>query len=64
MEFRPAYHSGQSEYELFRDLFREDGYAVEILSPERIEYRNRVLHKAGFSSAAGVVPTFIIDPKS
>ena len=64
VEFRPAYHSGQSEYELFRDLFREDGYAVEILSPERIEYRNRVLHKAGFSSAAGVVPTFIIDPKS
>jgi len=23
VEFRPAYHSGQSEYELFRDLFRE-----------------------------------------
>jgi hypothetical protein len=48
VEFRPAYHSGQSEYELFRDLFREDGYAVEIVSPEQLEYRNRVLRKGPF----------------
>ena len=48
MEFRPAYHSGQSEYELFRDFFREEGYAVEIVSPEQLEYRNRVLRKGNF----------------
>jgi hypothetical protein len=48
VEFRPAYHSGQSEYELFRDFFREDGYAVEIVSPEQLEYRNRVLRKGPF----------------
>ena len=45
VEFRPAYHSGQSEYELFRDFFRQEGYAVEIVSPEQLEYRNRVLRK-------------------
>ena len=48
MEFRPAYHSGQSEYELFRDFFREEGYAVEIVSPEQLEYRNGVLRKGSF----------------
>src|ERR1041384_4113088 len=42
VEFRSAYSSGQSEYELFRDYFREEGYAVEIVSPEQLEYRNRV----------------------
>jgi hypothetical protein len=48
VEFRPAYHSGQSEYELFRDYFREEGYAVEIVSPEQLEYRNRVLRRGNF----------------
>lgn len=48
VEFRPAYHSGQSEYELFRDFFREEGYSVEIVSPEQLEYRNGVLHKGSF----------------
>ena len=48
VEFRPAYHSGQSEYELFRDFFREEGYAVEIVSPEQLEYRNGVLRKGSF----------------
>jgi uncharacterized circularly permuted ATP-grasp superfamily protein len=48
VEFRPAYHSGQSEYGLFRDYFREEGYAVEIVSPEQLEYRNRVLRKGNF----------------
>jgi len=48
VEFRPAYHSGQSEYELFRDYFREEGYAVEIVSPEQLEYRNRILRKGNF----------------
>jgi uncharacterized circularly permuted ATP-grasp superfamily protein len=48
VEFRPAYHSSQSEYELFRDYFREEGYSVEIVSPEQLEYRNRVLRKGNF----------------
>jgi hypothetical protein len=48
VEFRPAYASGQSEYELYRDFFREEGYAVEIVSPELLEYRNRVLRKGNF----------------
>ncbi|MGO9255718.1 MAG: hypothetical protein ACLQU1_05385 [Bryobacteraceae bacterium] len=48
VEFRPAHHSGQSEYELFRDFFREEGYSVEIVSPEQLEYRNRILRKGNF----------------
>ncbi len=48
VEFRPAYSSGQSEYELFRDFFREEGYAVEIVSPEQLEYRNHTLRKGNF----------------
>ena len=48
VEFRPTYHAGQSEYELFRDYFRGEGYAVEIVSPEQLEYRNRRLRKANF----------------
>ena len=48
LEFRPPYHSGRSEYELFRDAFRAEGYAVEIVSPEQLEYRNRILRKEKF----------------
>jgi hypothetical protein len=48
VEFRPAYHSGHSEYELFRDFFREEGYQVEIVSPEHLEYRNGVLRRGTF----------------
>jgi hypothetical protein len=48
VEFRPGYLSGQSEFELFRDTFREEGYAVEIVSPEQLEYRDRVLRRGRF----------------
>ncbi|HTQ54765.1 MAG TPA: circularly permuted type 2 ATP-grasp protein [Bryobacteraceae bacterium] len=48
LEFRPAYHAGQSEYELFRDFFREEGYSVEIVSPDQLEYRNKILRKGPF----------------
>ena len=48
LEFRPAYQSGQSEYQLFRDFFREEGYAVEIVSPDQLEYRNKVLRNGPF----------------
>jgi hypothetical protein len=48
VEFRQAYHSGHSEYELFRDFFRDEGYLVEIVPPEQLEYRNGVLRKGSF----------------
>jgi hypothetical protein len=48
VEFRTVYHSGHSEYELFRDFFRDEGYNVEIVSPEQLEYRNGVLRKGSF----------------
>jgi len=48
VEFRTAYSSGQSEYELYRDFFRAEGYAVEIVPPEQLEYRNRILRKGSF----------------
>jgi hypothetical protein len=48
VELRSGRHSGQSEFELFRDSFREEGYAVEIVSPEQLEYRNGVLRKGSF----------------
>jgi hypothetical protein len=48
VEFRPPYHSGHSEFELFRDLFRQEGYQTEIVSPEQLEYRHGVLRKGAF----------------
>jgi len=48
VEFRQAYPSGHSEYELFRDQFRNEGYEVEIVSPEQLEFRNHVLRKGSF----------------
>jgi hypothetical protein len=48
VEFKHAYGAGQSEYELFRDFFRDEGYQVEIVSPEQLEYRNGILHKGSF----------------
>ena len=44
LEFRNA--SGRSEYEIFRDYFRAEGYETELVSPDQLEYRNGVL-KAG-----------------
>ena len=48
VEFRPVFHYGESEYTLVRDYFRDEGYAVEIASPEQLEYRNGVLRKGAF----------------
>lgn len=48
VEFRPVFHSVESEYTLVRDFFRDEGYAVEIASPEQLEYRNGVLRKGAF----------------
>jgi hypothetical protein len=46
LEFRNA--SGRSEYEIFRDYFRAQGYETELVSPEQLEYRNGVLRAGGF----------------
>jgi hypothetical protein len=35
--------TGRSEYEIFRDYFREAGFPTEIVSPDQLEYRNGVL---------------------
>jgi uncharacterized circularly permuted ATP-grasp superfamily protein len=49
LEFRtPSSANGQGEYQLFRDFFREAGYATEIVSPEQLEYRNGVLRSGSF----------------
>ena len=48
VEFRPTFHSGESEYDLVRNYFREEGYSTEIVSPEQLEYRNGVLRKGAF----------------
>ncbi len=47
LEFRQA--TGKSEYELFRDFFRKEGYQSEIVSPEQLEYRNGVLKAGNFN---------------
>jgi len=42
-------HALLKSYKLFRDFFREEGYNVEIVSPEQLEYRNRVLRRGPFT---------------
>jgi hypothetical protein len=44
LEFRDP--TGHSEYEIYREYFRKEGYSTEIVTPEQLEYRNGVL-KAG-----------------
>jgi hypothetical protein len=46
LEFRNP--SGSSEYSLFRDYFRKEGYNSEIVTPEQLEYRNGVLRAGAF----------------
>jgi uncharacterized circularly permuted ATP-grasp superfamily protein len=46
LEFRNA--SGRSEYEIFRDYFRAEGYETELVSPEQLEYKNGVLKAGNF----------------
>jgi uncharacterized circularly permuted ATP-grasp superfamily protein len=41
LEFRSL--TGRSEYEIFRDYFREEGFSTELVSPDQLEYRNGVL---------------------
>ncbi len=46
LEFRNL--SGFSEYSLFRDFFRKEGYNAEIVNPEQLEYRNGILSAGKF----------------
>ncbi len=48
VEFRSSFNSGEGEYRVLRDYFRDEGYAVEIVSPEQLEYRNGVLRRGSF----------------
>ena len=38
--------TGRSEYEIFRDYFREAGFPTELVSPDQLEYRNGILRAA------------------
>ena len=46
LEFRNS--TGRSEYEIFRDYFRAEGYQTELVSPEQLEYKNGALRANGF----------------
>ncbi len=46
LEFRDP--TGRSEYEIYRDYFRAEGYQTELVSPEQLEYRNGVLRAGNF----------------
>ena len=46
LEFRDP--TGRSEYEIYRDYFRAEGFETELVSPEQLEYRNGVLRSGNF----------------
>jgi uncharacterized circularly permuted ATP-grasp superfamily protein len=45
LEFRTT--NGGSEYEMFRDYFRAEGYQSVMVSPDQLEYRGGVLRGGG-----------------
>lgn len=47
LEFRDP--TGRSEYEIYRDYFRAEGYETELVSPDQLEYRNGVLRSGNFN---------------
>ncbi len=46
LEFRQA--ARKSDFEIFRDYFRREGFEAEILSPEQLEYKNGKLRSGNF----------------
>ena len=49
LEFRtPFTGTSRSEFEIFRDNFREAGYGTELVSPDQLEYRGGVLRSGSF----------------
>jgi hypothetical protein len=50
LEFRQPFQTTESgENALIADLFRREGHAVEVVSPEQLEYKNNVLRKGDFA---------------
>jgi hypothetical protein len=50
LEFRQPFQTTESgENALIADLFRQEGLAVEVVSPEQLEYRNNVLRRGDFA---------------
>ena len=48
LEFRPSFATTTSEFELFRDFFRQEGYEAEMVSPDQLEFKNDVLRRGNF----------------
>src|SRR5207253_6056530 len=48
LEFRPTFANTTSEFELFRDYFREAGYEAEMVSPDQLEFKNGVLRRGSY----------------
>jgi uncharacterized circularly permuted ATP-grasp superfamily protein len=46
LEFRDP--TGRSEYEIYRDYFRAEGFQTELVSPDQLEYRNGMLRSGNF----------------
>ncbi len=50
LEFRQPFQTTESgENALIANLFRREGHAVEVVSPEQLEYKNNVLRKGDFA---------------
>src|ERR1700720_787259 len=50
LEFRQPFQTTESgENALIANLFRREGHAVEVVSPEQLEYRNNVLRRGDFA---------------
>jgi hypothetical protein len=48
LEFRPTFATTTSEFEIFRDFFRKEGYEAEIVSPDQLEFKNGILRRGNF----------------
>ena len=50
LEFRQPFQTAESgENALIAELFRKEGHAVEVVSPDQLEYRNNVLRHGEFA---------------
>ena len=49
VEFRQPFQTGASEYALLAEHFAREGFPVEIVSPDQLEYRNGVLRRGDFT---------------
>ncbi|MGH9719747.1 MAG: circularly permuted type 2 ATP-grasp protein [Bryobacteraceae bacterium] len=48
LEFRSGFAPAPSEFEIFREFFRNEGYETELVSPDQLEFRNDVLRRGNF----------------